>query len=61
MYFQDISTTIMIHVYDFNVYFPIIMLHNTKTMQVHGLILLPHQRHYLYRCFGIFQGRILTK
>jgi hypothetical protein len=36
MYFQDISTTIMIHVYDFNLYFPVIMLHNTETMQVHG-------------------------
>ena len=36
MYFQDIYTTIMIHVYDFNVYFPLIMFHNTKTMQVHG-------------------------
>ena len=36
MYFQDISTTIMIHVYDFNVYFPLIMFHNSETMQVHG-------------------------
>ena len=36
MYFQDISTTIMIHVYDFNVYFPLIMFHNIEIMQVHG-------------------------
>jgi len=61
MYFQDISTRIMILVYGFNVYFLVIMLHNTKTMQVHGLILLPNQRHYLYRCFRIFRGRRLTK
>ena len=36
MYFQDISIAILIHLYDFNVRITVLMLHNTKQMQVYG-------------------------